>query len=312
MRLQQGVSRATVLAALAVSLIAGCARSRTPTDDLSQYQYEDTKRLVVLVDSAAALLQREGERAFVAFDQRGSRWFNGSSYIFVYTPNGTSVFHPVEPALVGRNLIDLKDMNGKPVVRLIADIAKKPGPNAAGWVFYLWEDQPQLTPMWKVSYVRKAIAPDGKVYLVGSGSYNMKTEKVWVEDRVRLATQLLERKGPKVAFKEFVDAASPFVFLDTYVFVIDREGRTVVDPAYPNMAGRSLLQFRDVVGMPVIQILLQKLADARSAWVEYLWTKPGESLPSRKLIYARKVTVGGKTYIVGSDFYLATPIWMRV
>jgi hypothetical protein len=29
-------------------------------------------------------------------------------------------------------------------------------------------------------------------------------------------------------------------------------------------------------------------------------------------LYARKLTVDGETLIVGSDFFLATPIWMRV
>jgi hypothetical protein len=29
-------------------------------------------------------------------------------------------------------------------------------------------------------------------------------------------------------------------------------------------------------------------------------------------MYARKVRVGDETLLVGSDFYLATPIWMRL
>ena len=70
--------------------------------------------------------------------------------------------------------------------------------------------------------------------------------------------------------------------------------------------------FRDAVGRPVVQDLLQKLQGSDAAWVQFLWPKPGEKLPSRKLIYARKVQVGGQTLVVGSDFFLATPIWMRL
>ena len=47
------------------------------------------------------------------------------------------------------------------------------------------------------------------------------------------------------------------------------------------------------------------------AWVQYLWLKPGSPTPQRKLCYARKLTVGDETLIVGSDFFVATPIWMR-
>jgi hypothetical protein len=46
--------------------------------------------------------------------------------------------------------------------------------------------------------------------------------------------------------------------------------------------------------------------------VQYLWPKPGSSTPSRRLIYVRKVKVGDEVFIVGSDFFLATPIWLRV
>ncbi len=46
--------------------------------------------------------------------------------------------------------------------------------------------------------------------------------------------------------------------------------------------------------------------------MQYLWPKPGSSVTSRKLVYVRKIRVGGETLIVGSDFFLATPIWMKV
>ena len=70
--------------------------------------------------------------------------------------------------------------------------------------------------------------------------------------------------------------------------------------------------FRDAIGRPVIQELLQKLEKGDQAWVQFLWPRPGERLPSRKLMYARTVRVGDETLLVGSDFYLATPIWMKL
>lgn len=126
------------------------------------------------------------------------------------------------------------------------------------------------------------------------------------------AARLLSTKGTKVAFKAFLDPASPYDFLNTYVFVLDGSGHTVIDPAYPTNAGRDLMGFKDAVGMPVIADLYRKLARADEAWVQYLWAQPGTALPGRKLMYARKVILRGKTYIVGSDFDLATPIWMKL
>ena len=60
-----------------------------------------------------------------------------------------------------------------------------------------------------------------------------------------------------------------------------------------------------------MQQILEKLKNADEAWVQYLWPKPGSSLPSRKLVYVRKARAGDDTFIVGSDFFLATPIWMK-
>ncbi len=300
------------LTPLLVGLLFSFAIASDATEsNLSRYTYEDTKRLVSLVEDAAAMMEREGENAFSQFARSGSKWLNEKYYIFVYTPDGTNVFHPIEHGFAGKNLMELQDANGKPVVRFITDIARNPAKNSSGWVFYLWEDQTELIPLWKSAYIRKVVTGDGKIYLVGSGLYDMKIEKSWVEDRVKLASDLLQTKGKTEAFKKFMDASSPFVFLGTYIYVLNEQGHTVVDPAFPTMTGRDLSRFKDAVGMPVIQELLRKLTDRKDAWIQYLWPKPGNSLPSRKLIYARKVDLNGETFIIGSDFFLATPIWMR-
>jgi signal transduction histidine kinase len=279
---------------------------------LARYSYEETKRLVSFVEDAAALIEQKGELAFQDFNVPGSKWLADDYYVFVYTPDGTNVFHPVETQLIGRDLRNLRDMNGKPVIQMITDVAKKPDRDASGWIFYLWEFKTQLTPLWKSSYVRKAVTPGGKTYLVGSGLYNLKTERAFVHDRVESACNKLRSEGKDAAFRDFRDPASPFAFLGAYIFVLDPSGHTLVDPSFPNGAGRDLSVFRDAVGMPAVSDLLEKLNHADEAWVQYLWPRPGNPVPTRKLLYARKVIVGGETFIVGSDFYLATPIWMHI
>jgi signal transduction histidine kinase len=148
--------------------------------------------------------------------------------------------------------------------------------------------------------------------VIGSGIYDMKVEKTFVEERVNMAVDLLETSGKQEAFRQFQDPASPFVFMDSYIFVLNRKGQTLVDPAFPTMTGRDLSEFEDVVGFHAIREVLKKLDQADEAWVQYLWPKPGSSVPARKLVYVRKTKVGEETLVVGSDFFLATPIWMRV
>ena len=280
-------------------------------DKLSSYTYEDTRRLVALVEEAAKLMEQQGEAAFSEFGRKGSKWFSDPYYLFVYEPDGTCVFHPLQPDWVGKNMSELRDMNGKPMVKLVAQVGKRPENDASDWVFYLWPDKTQLIPQWKSAYVRKVVTPSGKTYVIGSGVYDIKMEKAFVEERVRMACDLIETRGKEEAFQQLRDPGSPFVFLGTFVFVLDMNGHAIVDPAFPTQSGRDLSQFEDAVGRRPVQEMLEKLRNHHDAWVQYLWPKPGLSLPSRKLVYVRKARAADETFIVGSDFFLATPIWMK-
>jgi signal transduction histidine kinase len=303
----------TALAApLAVLGLVLLANPGVGKDRLAKYTYKDTQDLVSLVEDAAALVEATGDEAFKSFAQKDSKWLDADHYLFAYTLEGVTVFHPVTPQLVGQNVMDLKDMNGKQIIRQITNIGRRPESDASGWVFYLWEDHAQLTPSWKATYVRKAITPDHKTYVIGSGSYSIKVEKAFVEERVKRAARFLQSAGKVEAFKRFHSRASSFFFLDSYIFVLNEHGETLVDPAFPNRTGRTVVEFQDAVGFHAFKTALKKLEDADEAWVQYLWPKPGSSSPSRKLIYLRKVKVGEDLFIVGSDFFVATPIWMRV
>jgi len=288
-------------------------RSSGSSSATDPYLYEDTRQLVGLVESAAALIEQRGPAAaFQEFDRPGSAWRTAPTYLFVYDAEGTSVWHGLNPELVGRNLMSLRDPLGKPVVQSIVEVGRRPEADASDWIFYLWEERADFHPDWKSSYIRKAVAPDGKVYLVGSGSHRIKVEKIFVERQVDAAADLLVQKGTEAAFRDLMDPALRFNYLGTFVFVLDSQGRALVDPSYPTLKGRDMSTFRDAVGRFVVQDLLQKLQTSDTAWVQFLWPKPGERLPSRKLIYARKVQVEGQTLVVGSDFFLVTPIWMKL
>jgi signal transduction histidine kinase len=297
---------------LAIILALLCSADHLHADDrLSRYMYEDTKRLVKLVEDAATLMERKGTAAFAEFGRKGSRWFDDQYFLFVYDSAGTSTFHATILELVGKNLMDLRDMNGKPLIRFITDVCRKPQPDAHGWVFYLWQEKNEFEPKWKSAYVRKVVMPDGMVCAIGSGHHHLKIEKVMVQENVQSAVDLLMAEGKQAAFKEFLSPASGYSFLNTFIWVTDERGRALVDPAFPEKEGRDLTLFRDAIGRPVMKEIIDKLRKNDEVWVQYLWPRPGAVAPSRKLAYARKVNVGEETFLVGSDFFLATPIWMK-
>ena len=75
--------------------------------------------------------------------------------------------NPGQPGLEGTNLIDVRDVKGKALVREYIAAALKDG---SAWVEYYWYKPGHNTASRKVSYVRMVRSgPD--TYVVGSGLY---------------------------------------------------------------------------------------------------------------------------------------------
>jgi signal transduction histidine kinase len=265
--------------------------------------------LVARVEAAAESLSKEGTNAFAAFDRE--RQQDSSGYLFVYDQEVTCVYHGESPQLVGRNLVDMKDLHGRPLGRWTQAIGRQPDPRAHDWIFYYWKDADAFAPKWKASYIRKAVLPDGRVFMVGSGLVDMKVEKAFIQERVDRAAERLRTEG-RAAFAELGSPASPYDVLDNHIFVLDREGRALVDPAFPDAPGRNLATFQDITGKAVFRQALERLSTVDSVWAQYLWPRTGAVRPSRKLLYLRKVSHAGEEWVVGSSFFVATPIWMRL
>lgn len=300
-----------VLAMAAVTGLMVWGRNNPEPHKTLPYLYENTRQLVYFVEEAARQVEKHGAQAFQEFSVRGSHWLNDRHYLFIYDINGVCVFHPAVPELVGRKLLDLKDMNGRPIGQWINEIGQRPEPDASGWIFYLWKAPTNLTPTWKISYIRKAVGPQGKVYLVGSGVHHFKIESIFVRQCVDQAVELLQSQGKGTAFAHFRDPGSRFFFCDTYIYILNDKGQCLVDPAFPNLEKRDLTCFKDALGHYVIKEMLHRLQNHDTAWMQYMLPKPGSTLPSRKLAYFRKVRINGENLIVGADFFQATPIWMK-
>lgn len=156
--------RTIILMACGITLLLACATSYVPRANTRQ-------ALVDYVERAAALVAKEGpEAACTTLAQ--PRWLGGDYYVFVSRADDDVVMcHPVNAELVGVSQTDLRDANGKYMVRDMRTVAT--GPSGRGWVEYRWPRPGQTTAEPKSAYVVGVTAPDGKRYVVGSGGYNM-------------------------------------------------------------------------------------------------------------------------------------------
>lgn len=267
------------------------------------YQYKETRKLVQLVNDAADLIRTKAEAAFAELRRSGSRWRHDDTYIFVFDPEGNMLVH-ADPAIEGRNQLDLKDVDGRPIIRGLLGTAMEFPDKQAGWYHYEWPVPNGILPRWKSSYVRRVKVPSGKTYLVGSGMYNDRMEKAFVVDVVQNAVSEIERNGEE-AFQRFRDPAGPYLVKDAYVFVIDSNGVELVNPAFPNLEGRNLMNLMDAGGNRPIQEMFKVAESPGFGWVDYIWPKPGESAATQKSTYVSKAKLKDKWLLVGCGVYLA-------
>lgn len=257
--------------------------------------------LTALVREGAALLGKQGARAYAELGVKGSKWFRNGTYLFVWSMDGRWKFHAADPEGVGRDGRAMLDTLGRPIGGMIIDAARSP--SGEGWVHYMYPEPGGVFPAWKSTFVKRVTFPSGEEHLVASGIYHMKMDRTFVEDVVDRAAALITQHGSG-AFPTLRDRTGPFVFMDTYIFVVSPEGRELVNPATPSLEGKNLIDLKDIRGRAAVREEIEAAMKDGSAWVDLYWFKPGSNTPARKDTYVRKVQFGTETYIVGSGVYL--------
>jgi signal transduction histidine kinase len=265
-----------------------------------EYQHPETGRLVAFVREAAAVIAQQGETAFALFKKPGSRWFDEDRYLFVLDTAGNRYVYPPDPANERLNVFDLKDLNGRPFGAIFTRTVAPP--RTEGWAHYLWTRPDDAHPSWKTTFLVRTRAPSGTEYIVGSGAHTMRMEKAFIVAMVEDAAAMLQKQGRR-GYALLRDPRGDYYFKDTYVFVTSFDGREVVNPAFPMLEGRSVINTVDTSGRAFVRDYLNALRERDSAWVSYQWPKPGETLPAQKEVYVKKVLIDGQPFAVGSGVY---------
>ncbi len=171
----QKTGGAVVLFAAAVVLavaLAGCGSSGTeaatsPAASGSAAAAPLTRDdLVAFVEDAVAYVQENGKDAALAtFNAKDNEFNHGELYVFAYDFTGRNLAHGYDQSLVGKDLIDLTDPTGEPIIRDFIDIARSGG----GWLEYKWANPAHDGSVEdKIGYIVKA----GEDWLLGAGIYD--------------------------------------------------------------------------------------------------------------------------------------------
>ena len=294
-----------LLFALLLQMTAGCA-SRYDDLDLSAYQYRDTRNLVTFVYDARHILEQEGLSALDYFRANDDHYATEEHYLYIYDLQANNLYHAGMPSLEGRNLLDVTDINGKQISRLILEALDDPE-NPHGWVHYSWWAPGSFYPVPKSSCHFRVTTPDGKELFVGAGMDYPHEEKEFIRIVVDGADRLVRQKG-KEAIAIMSDPLSSYNYRDVRVFAFHPDGELLISPVVQD----SLLQIRlfecaDEVGHHPFANAVKRLASQDRVWEVFMVKNRYQRGLVKKCMYLRKSELSGRTLYIGAITDLPQP-----
>jgi signal transduction histidine kinase len=119
------------------------------------------------------------------------------------------------------------------------------------------------------------------------------------------AAMMIEKEGLDAAVAEINKKDGKFVWKDTYVFLMDMDGKMLGHPMKPALIGKNLIGSTDKAEKGKEKLLFKEMVNLAKSkgdgWVDYMWPKPGEEKPSKKISYIYRVP--GKDLFVGAGIY---------
>ena len=121
--------------------------------------------------------------------------------------------------------------------------------------------------------------------------------------KTKESAAMINAKGLDAAIAEINKKDGMFVWKDTYVFLMDLDGKMIAHPMSPALIGKNLLDMPDK-GTPGKLLFKEMVALAKGkgeGWVDYMWTNPGDPKPRKKVTYIYRVP--GKDQFAGAGIY---------
>jgi signal transduction histidine kinase len=117
------------------------------------------------------------------------------------------------------------------------------------------------------------------------------------------AAAIINSQGLEAAIKAISNPKGPFVWKDSYVFLMDLNGKMLAHPFQPELAQQEhVLLLTDPTDKAMFVHFVNLARNTGHGWVEYMWPKPGKSTPSKKLTYIYRVP--NQNLFVGAGLYV--------
>jgi uncharacterized protein len=153
----------TVITSMTVVLMTVTLMASAPPLRAAEFGTRDDA--VTMVRRVQAKVKKDGIEATIRAINSGAKEFNDREvFAFMLDFAGNNIANASTPAVTGKNNIDLRDQDGRFIIRDVIAIARDQG---SGWFTYRWLNPTTKTIADKQTYVERI----GDNYLVGVGIY---------------------------------------------------------------------------------------------------------------------------------------------
>lgn len=259
--------------------------------------YPHSKRDIVigLVKAAAAyfneVVLQKGfmvDEVFSTLSYPAGRFVMGDLYLYAVDFNGQMMANGDRPGLIGTNVLNVKDNEGKYVNQEIISKLKKTDNGI--WVQYRSKNAT------KVTYAEKVTDAKGKSYFIACGYYPDATPEKAVE-LVKNGYEFMKRHGITASVNEFSSRQlDHYRYGDLYVAVWNLRGDVIAHGANLDAIGINQYELQDEDGRYYVQDIIDK-ANKGGGWVDFKIKNAFQSM------YVEKVELGSDDFVIGSGLY---------
>ena len=202
------------------------------------------------------------------------RYDGGTGYFFI-NRNTSCVLHPIKPSLEGKDLVDLKDSDGKYFIREFAELAKN---QKEGFCLYKWYNPTSKKVEDKLTYIFYFAPFD---WIVGTGFYLPEVERQKKKEALEYVAKL--RYGD-----------------NAYFFISDYNSVLI---SHPSKQGKDMSDVKDPAGVLIIPPMVQIAREQGQGFHSYSWPKlKDEERLFEKLTFSKHIKEW--KWVISTGIYL--------
>lgn len=246
-----------------------------------------------LLEKSIAHIRSVGtKKAFSDFSNPAGKFVNGRLTIAVYDFEGKNLANSEYPMLIGQDLINRKDPDGKFIVKDSIQIARDKGEGI-------------ITTLNKNSYeklfIKRVDTPEGK-FIITVGTY-IQSKAITAESLVHKAVRYIKSNSLVETLKEITNPLGQFYYGDIYLFAYNAQGILVANGEYKNMIWEDNKKYKDEAGQQIIEKILA-IAKNGGGWFVYPTRHSQRRVYIKPVVLVDKNTKKKELLILGSGYFL--------